>query len=102
MKARFFGRMRKEPTKFKEKKAMLMKDTVELMLSDNCNDMLKAEYWQTKIRYDRLHVMTIKYEAGVLEFEPKCSLELLNEQKRQMGLYLHALEVRAAIEGVDL
>lgn len=81
---------------------MEMKDTVELMLSDNYIDRFKAEYWQTKIRYDRLHVMTIKYEANVLDFEPKCSLELLNEQKRQMSLYLHALEVRAAIEGIKL
>lgn len=79
-----------------------MQETVNLMLSDNHIDRFKAEYWQTKIRYERLHEMTIKYEAGVLQFKPKCSLELLNEQKRQMGLYLHSLEVRAAIEGIDL
>ncbi len=81
---------------------MTMQETVNLMLSDNHIDRFKAEYWQTKIRYERLHEMTIKYEAGVLQFKPKCSLELLNEQKRQMGLYLHSLEVRAAIEGIDL
>ena len=37
-----------------------------------------------------------------LNFEPKCSLELLTEQAKHMGLYLKCLEIRAEIEGVDL
>lgn len=79
-----------------------LKETIELMESDNYKDRFKAEYYQTKIRYNKLHTMTIKYEAGTLDFEPTCSLELLNEQKKHMGLYLHALEVRAEIEKIDL
>ena len=81
---------------------MELKDTVELMQSADYKERFKAEYWQTKIRYNKLHDMTIKYEAGTLNFTPKCSLELLNEQKSHMGRYLHALEVRAEIEGIDL
>ena len=81
---------------------MELKDTVKLMESADYKDRFKAEYWQTKIRYNKLHAMTIKYEAGTLNFTPSCSLELLNEQKAHMGGYLHALEVRAEIEGVDL
>jgi hypothetical protein len=46
--------------------------------------------------------MCIKYEAGKLGFTPSCSLELLTEQKRHMGMYLHCLEVRAEIEGISL
>ena len=34
--------------------AMNLKDTVDLMLSDNYLDRLKAEYLQAKIRYDKL------------------------------------------------
>jgi len=34
--------------------AMDLKDTVDLMLSDNYRDRLKAEYLQAKIRYDKL------------------------------------------------
>ena len=78
------------------------KDTVYLMLSDDFKERFKGEYWQTKIRYDKLHKMVVKYEAGKLDFEPKCSLELLKQQKAAMGQYLYALEVRAAIEGIEL
>ncbi len=59
-------------------------------------------YNQTKIRYEKLHKMVVKYEAGTLNFTPKCSLELLKEQKKHMGLYLNCLEIRAEIEGIDL
>lgn len=46
--------------------------------------------------------MTTKYEAGTLDFEPQCSLELLKEQKMHMGNYIHTLEVRAEIENILL
>lgn len=46
--------------------------------------------------------MTVKYEAGTLDFEPDCELGLLLEQKKYMGLYLNKLEVRAEVEGIDL
>lgn len=81
---------------------MELKDTIELMNSEDYKERFRAEYLQTKIRYDKLHIMTIKYEAGTLNFEPSCSLELLKEQKSYMGNYLRILEVRAEIEGIDL
>lgn len=81
---------------------MDLKDTVDLMNSEDFKERFKAEYYQTKIRYDKLHKMLIKYEAGTLNFEPKCSLELLTEQAKHMGLYLKCLEIRAEIEGIDL
>lgn len=60
------------------------------------------EYKQTKERYTKLHKMLVKHNAGTLDFEPKCPIGLLREQKSHMGQYLYALEVRAEIEGVDL
>lgn len=65
-------------------------------------ERMKKEYWQLKDRYNKLHKMVTKYEAGTLDFEPTCSLELLTKQKAAMGNYLHCLEVRAEIEGVEL
>jgi hypothetical protein len=65
-------------------------------------ERMKEEYWQTKRRYQKLHDMCIKYEAGTLDFTPTCSLDLLKEQKGAMGNYLRCLEVRAEIEGVKL
>lgn len=79
-----------------------LKFTIPLMSSDDYKDRFKAEYWQTKIRYDKLHRMTVKYEAGTLDFEPSCPLAILKAQKSAMGQYLNMLEVRAEIEGIDL
>lgn len=81
---------------------MELKETVELMTSEEYKDQLKAEYLQTKIRYNKLHTMLVKKEAGTLEFEPTCPVRVLAEQKRYMAEYLRVLEVRAQIEGIDL
>ncbi len=81
---------------------MKLNDTVELMNSEDYKERFKAEYYQTKIRYEKLHDMTIKYEAGTLDFTPTCTLELLKEQKNCMGNYLRILEIRAEIEKINL
>lgn len=79
-----------------------LEDTEDLMYSNDFKDRFKAEYYQTKIRYEKLHKMIVKYEAGTLDFTPNCSLELLKKQASYMGQYLFTLEMRAEIEGIDL
>lgn len=79
-----------------------LKETVALMNSENYKERFKAEYRQTRIRYEKLHRMIVKYEAGTLNFKPTCPIEILRSQKASMGQYLYFLEVRAEIEGVDL
>ena len=81
---------------------MELKDTVELMNSSDYKERFKAEYLQTKIRYEKLHNMLIKHEAGTLDFTPTCPVPLLSQQKRYMGEYLRCLEVRAQVEGITL
>lgn len=81
---------------------MDMRDTVEMMNSEDYKQRFKAEYYQTKIRYEKLHQMCVKYEAGTLDFTPTCSLGLLKAQKAAMGQYLYCLEIRAEIEGIKL
>ena len=60
------------------------------------------EYKELKEKYDKLHKLLIKYEAGTLNFKPTCSLELLKEQASYMGNYLRILEIRAEIEKIEL
>ena len=60
------------------------------------------EYKELKERYNKLHRMVIKYEAGTLDFTPNCSLGLLKEQEMYMGDYLRILEIRSEIEDIDL
>ena len=81
---------------------MELKDTVKLMESDNYKDRFKAEYFQTKIRYDKLHKIIIKAEAGTLDFELTTPILVLKNQKSFMGQYLNQLEIRAEIEGINL
>ena len=57
-----------------------LKDTVDLMNSSDYKDRFKAEYLQTKIRYDKLHKMLVKYEAKTLDFEPSCPINVLQMQ----------------------
>lgn len=81
---------------------MQLNETVAMMNNPDYKERFRAEYHQTKTRYEKLHRMTIKYEAGTLDFTPDCPLPLLKEQKAAMGAYLHALEVRAEIEKIEL
>lgn len=81
---------------------MKLEDTVKLMQSENYKDRFKAEYYQLKIRYEKLDTMLYKMENGDLEFEPKCSYELLRTQSRTMRSYLLLLEDRAKIENIDI
>lgn len=81
---------------------MELKETIDLMNSDNYKERLKAEYLQVKIRYEKLRKMLVKLDAGTLDFTPKSTKALLLEQKRYMGEYIRCLEVRAEVEGVEL
>lgn len=89
---------------------MDLNKTIDLMCSDDYKQRFIAEYWQTKIRYEKLKALNTKLEAGFffdegnarLDFTPTCPYELLKQQQSIMGEYLHTLELRAVIEGVDL
>ena len=63
---------------------------------------MMREYAFVKTKYEKLHRMIVKYEAGVLDFKPNCSLEILKKQAAAMGSYLYILEMRAEIEDVEL
>ena len=79
-----------------------LKDTVPGMLSEDYKERFKAEYYQLKIRYNKLCEMLRKWEAGELEFTPTCTRELLEEQSNAMYNYMKILELRAQNEGVVL
>lgn len=81
---------------------MTLEMTKAMMTDADYKTRFRAEYWQTKIRYDKLHRMLVKLEAGTLDFTPACPKELLTEQASYMGNYLRILEIRAEMEGVNL
>ena len=79
-----------------------LSETIELMQSEDYRERFKAEYWQTKIRAEKLRDLLLKYEKGTLPFTPKCSMNLLLRQHVLMIEYMYLLEIRAEIEGIDL
>ena len=81
---------------------MELKDTIELMNSNDYKERFKAEYLQLEIRVNGLRNMLKKYKDGTLTFKPSCSYDLLNGQLKSMEMYAQYLEERAEIEGIDL
>ena len=90
---------------------MEFKDTIEMMMSEDYKERFKAEYYQTKIRYEKLKALNTKIEAaqvtsyrkGGVDFPLfECPSDMLRDQQRLMGEYLHILEVRAVIESIEL
>lgn len=81
---------------------MELKDTIELMTSSDYKERFLAEYWQVKIRLEKLETMLKKYRDGTLPFKPSCSYELLFNQVIYMRGYLSILDERMLIEGVSV
>lgn len=90
----------------KGKNNMELKETVELMNSEDYKERFVAEYRQVKIRYEKLKNFCNKIEVetmlGKEVTKHDCPLELLREQQKYMGLYLSVLEKRALIENIVL
>lgn len=88
------------------RKFSTLSETVALMNSESYKNRLIGEYHQTKIRYEKLKDFCTRIEAahitGTEAPKHDCPLDLLREQQNIMGKYLHILEVRAFIEGVEL
>lgn len=74
----------------------------DLIISSDYKARFVGEYVELKIRYNKLHKMLIKYEAGTLGFEPTCDISILKDQAYHMGNYLKQLEIRAEIEKIIL
>lgn len=81
---------------------MELKDTVDMMQSAHYEDRFIAEYYQLKIRIEKLQKMVSRYNNGTLDFTPVCPPELLEKQLAAMEQYLQILEERAQIEGIEL
>lgn len=89
-----------------QKEIETLKDTVEMMLSDNWKERLIAEYHQAKIRYQRLQQERKKLYAKFTFKPPRRGLlveyELLERQSQIMKEYLRVLQSRLKEYGVNV
>lgn len=76
--------------------------TAKMMVSPDYKERFEAEYIQLKNRYNGLKKMVAAWDAGTLSFTPTCPRATYNIQLKAMKDYLDILEVRAAIEGINL
>lgn len=81
---------------------MELKDTVNMMNSEDYKERFKAEYYQLVTRYSKLTAMLEKWDNGTLAFTPTCNRGIYNFQVKAMADYIACLETRAVIEGIDL
>ena len=81
---------------------MDLKDTIEMMNSDDYRERFKAEYNQLKIRYLKLKNMLYLWDSGKLNFVPDSPRSMYDTQLRAMKDYKIVLEARATIEGIEL
>lgn len=102
-----------------------LNETIPFMTSNDYKERFIAEYWQLRIRHEKLRTFNAKIEVARLynreqEYidtarnsadnkvpllsEPKhdCPYVLLKEQQRVMGELLHILGMRAIIENISL
>ena len=88
---------------------MKLKETVEMMVSDDYKERFKAEYYQLKERYEKLKKLNTRIELAklvpgveVIRPEHDCPDDMLKSQQQVMLEYLDILECRAIIENIEL
>lgn len=88
---------------------MKLKETVEMMVSDDYKERFKAEYYQLKERYEKLKKLNTRIELAklvpgveVIRPEHDCHDDMLKSQQQVMLEYLDILECRAIIENIEL
>lgn len=88
---------------------MGLDEIVALLGSDDWKERLRGEYYETRIRYEKLKAANNKTEIrgrmmpGCVEkAEDEVSRLLMRDQQDAMGRYLHILELRAELAGIVL
>lgn len=85
-------------------------DEIAALLSSNdWKERLRGEYYELRIRYEKLKAYNVKTEiryrmtpSCVEKAEDEVARRLMRDQQDAMGHYLYLLELRAASAGIDL
>lgn len=80
----------------------MLQITSEMMNSESYKDRFIAEYFQVKIRLDKLKEMLKKWDEDNLDFFPSCPRSTYDMQVEAMTYYKNVLEARAKMENIVL
>lgn len=78
-----------------------LKDTVELMLSEDYKERFEGEVLQLCIRINRLRDILIYLDNGTAPFNPNCGVDLLKSQLKAMEELLQIYSIRMPYEGCE-
>lgn len=79
-----------------------IREIAHLLISDDYKQRFVGEYWELRLRIEKLEDMLRKEKLGVLGFKPDCPIGILRDQATLMHSYLEILEQRAIYEKIDL
>lgn len=77
------------------------KPWLTLQSSLDWKDRLKGEYIQLQDRLKKLRKTLVKIDAGTIDFKGNTTIPVLLTQEKHMLDYLHTLEVRMELEGIE-
>lgn len=80
---------------------MELNETSDMMLSNDYQERFKVEYYQVKIRINKLKEFINKYENNELGFTPKTPLFIYKAQLEHMEDYFSILDLRQGLEEID-
>lgn len=80
----------------------MLQITSEMMNSKNYKDRFIAEYFQVKIRLDKLKQRLKNWDEHNLDFFPSCPRSTYDMQVEAMTYYKNVLEARAKMENIVL
>ncbi len=79
-----------------------IREIAHLLVSDDYKQRFVGEYWELKIRLEKLNEHLMKRKLGLLGFIPDSNETDLYAQAHAMETYLRILEERAIKEKIDL
>lgn len=79
---------------------MRLKDTIEMMTSEDYKERFKAEYYQLENRCAGLIMMLEKWDKGELSFTPTCPRSMYERQLKAMEEYARVLDERSDMEHI--
>lgn len=79
-----------------------LRNTINMMISEDYKERFKAEYYQLNIRIYKLEFLLDAWDNEELEYTPNCPRDLYDIQMRAMEEYRTILRARAKIENIEL
>lgn len=80
---------------------MKLRDTINSMISEDWQQRLKAQYYQTVIRHEKLMSFAMQVRSNPGDF-PNVSIDLLLHQAKAMQMLEQDLRIRCELQSIEI